>query len=346
MTQKKCPLCNSVFIGDDVICRTCRSANPDFGKEGIPDQGSSDISDIQKLSDGTYQPIKITKRVVSNEVPFPKGKVVIPRNDKRDYTATIIITTPDTLGENFRYCKHRIDETTHGEHRIVVIESHINEKPYNFSRDINIAIRGCPDSDYYIIMNDDIFLETDDWIDEFVKCTKQDKKIGIIGALLYYPGKHMIQHAGGSYDTSVTESWMDRGWMPVKHEYAGVQPSLAPSIHKQRDVPWNTGALLFITKDCVKKIGLLDEKLIGHCDDVEYCYRAWLNGFRVVYYPKVEAIHREAVTRKTVLREVPHFMKEATKHLVTVLTEEDALKVENMVDASNKRHYFKLKERF
>ncbi len=42
-----------------------------------------------------------------------------------------------------------------------------------------------------------------------------------------------------------------------------------------------SGSLMFITKNTIKKIGLLEERFFLYYEDVEYCYRAKINRLRV-----------------------------------------------------------------
>ncbi len=319
-------MCGAIHLSNDYLCRTCRDRNPNWT---LPEDQQIEVDRITL-------PNTLVKSVGIH--PFPKGKINIPKVAARDYKATIIITTPNISDDNFRFCKRRIDTHTPGEHRIVVIETHYNEKPYNYARDINIGLRGVQDSDYLVMLNDDVFVE-EGWLDKLVDCARQDKKIGVVGALLFFPGKKIVQHAGGNYDISV-ESWASIGQMPVQHDYAG-QPTrkVKNEIYKQKDAPWCTGALLLITKECLDKIGLMDEELVAHCDDVEFCYRVWLNGFRVVYCPDVQAVHRENVTRKYGTSDSPNYVYDATKRLLTVLNKKKADKVQESVDKSNTKHY-------
>jgi len=335
LEQHICVLCGSAFLGTDLICRLCRLKHPEWdvtkmAPEDVPPPPIP--TQKEKVRD------QYLERLTHEEIPFPTGKVTIPTKEDRDYRATIVLTTPDIGGENFRFCKYRLDKHTPGEHRLIVVETHFNEKPYNYARDINIGLRGVQDSDYLIMLNDDIFVEQG-WLDTMVECARQDPKIGIVGALLFYPGKRIIQHAGGLYDTSV-ESWVKHGTMPVKHSYGGLPLKYSKhGVYTQKDVPWNTGALLLVTKACIDKSGLMDEKLVAHCDDVEYNFRAWLNGFRVVYCPDVQAIHRENVTRKHGTKESPQYIFDALRHLLQVLPKKKADKVQDAVDKSNKKHY-------
>jgi cellulose synthase/poly-beta-1,6-N-acetylglucosamine synthase-like glycosyltransferase len=268
-------------------------------------------------------------------VPFPTGATYIPHLDERDYKATIIISTPDTESNNFRYCKRRLDSSTPGIHRRLIVQTNFNEKPYNWSRDMNIGLR-VPDTDYYIIMNDDIFVEPG-WLDELVKVARQDKKIGIVGGTLLYPGSRIVQHAGGGYNEEL--SWSENGAIPTTQKHFGEKyDALLPDL-KQEDVPWVAGALILVTKECVRSIGVMDEQLVGHSDDIEYCFRAWLNGFRVVYTPSVASIHRDAVTRQISAEGVPNFVSDALLRLMDILPKAKADHVMSIVEESNRVNY-------
>ena len=54
------------------------------------------------------------------------------------------------------------------------------------------------------------------------------------------------------------------------------------------------GAFLFIRKECIKKVGMLDDNYFMYGEDVDWCKRFWDNGIQVYYFPKAEAIHFQA----------------------------------------------------
>ena len=338
--QRKCLYCVSIFIGHGDICPSCKRkglgeasimSNPDLWGD------TEAIKKPQRLEEPIFTPSDVIA-----EMPLPNSKVVIPNMEARDYTATIIIATPDTDSPNFKYCKYMLDKHTPGIHRRIIIQTNFNEKPYNWARDMNIGMRGAIDTDYYVIINDDIFVE-DKWLDNAVAVARQDPKIGIVGALLLYPGKRIVQHAGGSYDPSI-ESWSAHGAVPAHHLYMNqpykrVQPQL-----KQKDVVWCTGALLVITKQFIQKVGVMDEQLVSHSDDLEYGFRAWLNGFRVVFSPDVIAVHREYVTRKQSIPSMSDNMIKALKRMIEVVGKKNGDKVFRMVEESNRKHYTDVKE--
>ena len=57
------------------------------------------------------------------------------------------------------------------------------------------------------------------------------------------------------------------------------------------EVDWVSGAAMFIRKEVVDQIGVLDDSLFMYCEDVDLCKRAWLAKFKVVYYPQAVITH-------------------------------------------------------
>lgn len=51
-----------------------------------------------------------------------------------------------------------------------------------------------------------------------------------------------------------------------------------------------SGAAIVFKKEIISKIGMLDESMFW-IEDVEFCYRAKQNGFKLLYYPEVKIIH-------------------------------------------------------
>lgn len=58
------------------------------------------------------------------------------------------------------------------------------------------------------------------------------------------------------------------------------------------DVDWLSGSALMLRREMLDEIGTFDERFYMYCEDVDLCKRAHDAGWRVVYYPEVEIIHR------------------------------------------------------
>ena len=58
------------------------------------------------------------------------------------------------------------------------------------------------------------------------------------------------------------------------------------------DVGWLSGAALFVRRETLAQIGLLDERFFMYCEDVDWCKRAHSADWRVVYFPMTTVSHR------------------------------------------------------
>ena len=52
------------------------------------------------------------------------------------------------------------------------------------------------------------------------------------------------------------------------------------------DVFWATGACLLVRARCWRKLGGLDERFFAHMEEIDWCWRAWLAGWRVGVVPQ------------------------------------------------------------
>jgi len=86
-----------------------------------------------------------------------------------------------------------------------------------------------------------------------------------------------------------------------------------------REVDWVSGAAMFLRRRAVEQVGLLDEAFFWGSEDVDYCRRLWLAGWKVIYSPEPAIVHRiggstdQAVVR-TILRRHASWYRLYAKH--------------------------------
>ena len=64
-----------------------------------------------------------------------------------------------------------------------------------------------------------------------------------------------------------------------------------------REVDWVSGAALLAREEVMEKIGFLDPDYFMYCEDVDFCWRTWEAGYKVVYFPPSVITH--AIGRST-----------------------------------------------
>lgn len=64
-----------------------------------------------------------------------------------------------------------------------------------------------------------------------------------------------------------------------------------------REVDWVSGAAMLVRGDVIRKIGAFDPGYFMYCEDVDWCWRTWEAGYKVVYLPSAVITH--AIGRST-----------------------------------------------
>lgn len=60
---------------------------------------------------------------------------------------------------------------------------------------------------------------------------------------------------------------------------------------KVLEVDWLMGSALMVSRESLKKVGLMDTRFFMYMEDVDWCRRFWENGYKVVYYPYSSMLH-------------------------------------------------------
>lgn len=155
-----------------------------------------------------------------------------------------------------------------------------NKKNLGVSRGINIATKQIfkeGESDYILLLNNDIKIIQEDWLDKFVKIGESEENIGIIGCTLLFPsGK--FQKGGEIFKKP--------------SNYTNKTKNII-------EVDLVCGACSMIKKKVVDKIGLLDENFSpAYYEESDYYLRAKKAGFKVIYAPEIKIIHRGRVATR------------------------------------------------
>ena len=227
----------------------------------------------------------------------------------RGRSVTIIIPTKNQLGL-LKACLSSLEKTTYQNYQIVIIDNESddpqtiaylkqvthqvlrignNSAGFNFAA-INNRASEQIESDYLLFLNNDTEVISPQWLSQMVGFA-QMQGVGAVGAKLLYPdGK--IQHAGivhGLYHGlagpafKTAPSW-DSGYLSygkVNRNYSAV-----------------TAACLLTPRQLFLELGGFDEVNFAVAyNDVDYCYRLVEKGYRCVYCPTAEVLHKEGSSR-------------------------------------------------
>lgn len=138
----------------------------------------------------------------------------------------------------------------------------------------------------YIFITQDVVI-TKDFQREIQKAFEQHDRVGIVGALLLYPSKDIVQHAGAKLvlPRCITRH-IDYGATYDQNKYSGLV-----------DCDYVTGAVFGCRPDVYNKIGGFDKIFYpAYFEDVDFCYRAHKQDWHIVMNPLAIAFHKESTT--------------------------------------------------
>jgi GT2 family glycosyltransferase len=161
-----------------------------------------------------------------------------------------------------------------------------------FSVNANRGLRAANPAHDVILLNSDV-VPLRDWLACLQYAADGAPRVGIVGARLLYPDNR-IQY-GGTVRNARAPEWFD-------HRYRGKPADWGPA-----NVPGPTlaatGACMYIRREVLDTVGLLDESLPMAYEDVDYCLRAWQAGYEVIYAPSARLHHHESLIRGTAVGE-------------------------------------------
>jgi len=159
------------------------------------------------------------------------------------------------------------------------------DRPFNFAEKNNIGAMSC-DSDLILLLNDDTEIITTDALETMVAIFN-DAQVGVVGPMLLFEDS-TIQSAGHIFSPDPTDLYRARNL-----ETAGPQNLL----RVQREVSSLIGACMLIRRDVFEQVGGLCLSFPGNWNDIDFCLKVQLAGFRAVFIPHAQLFHFESKTR-------------------------------------------------
>ena len=168
------------------------------------------------------------------------------------------------------------------------IEVIAGEQNEGFAANVNRGLRATSPERDVVVLNSDIEARPG-WLACLQYAAVEEDDIGIVGARLLYPDGR-IQFAGTVRNLGAPE-WFDHRYRFKPEDWgpAGLASSALAV----------TGACMYVKREVIERVGLLDERYPMAYEDVDWCLRTWQAGFRVMYFPAASLYHHESVTRGT-----------------------------------------------
>ena len=163
--------------------------------------------------------------------------------------------------------------------RLKIIQNSVNM----YSQGLNLGITNS-DGEYVAFFNNDVVVR-DGYFQLFINFLEKNKDIALSqGKLRWYYDDKIIDSAGET---------MDEYGNPIT---IGAGKDAAGFFNQTGEVLSVSGSCSILRKEVSEKIGIFDPEYgIGY-EDLDLALRAWMGGYRVIYYPEVEAFHKRGAT--------------------------------------------------
>lgn len=169
--------------------------------------------------------------------------------------------------------------------KIKLLES---DKNHGFAGAQNLILSRAK-GDYYLLVNPDTEIP-EDAVAKMVTFMEENPGCGIAGSKIEsFNGK--INSNGGDLPTGLAAlSWL------FNLESFGIKSNFHRDDKDFYETPgnkgWVGGTFMMLRKEVIEKVGLLNTDYFMYVEDVEYCYRAKNEGFKIMINPGVTIKHK------------------------------------------------------
>lgn len=165
------------------------------------------------------------------------------------------------------------------------IEVLCHENNEGFAKGYNAAFKKIK-SDYYVLLNSDVEV-TPGWIEPIIELMESDTTIAACQPkVLSFNNKKLFEYAGAA------GGWIDYLGYPFSRgrlfddleEDKGQYDTAVPCF-------WASGAALFVKADKYHEVKGLDEYFFAHQEEIDFCWRLQLAGYKVYVQPASVVYH-------------------------------------------------------
>jgi GT2 family glycosyltransferase len=211
--------------------------------------------------------------------------IVIATWNGLDYTRRCL----DTLRQNTRHPGYAIrvvdNGSTDGTFEYLKTQPAIslssNSSNLGFAKANNLAIRATPPDHDIVLLNNDTEIHQADWLTRLQSAACSAPDIGVAGCRLVRPDGTLL-HAGA--------------YMPLESfwgQQIGGGEKDVNQYDEDRDVEAVVFACVYLKREILDHVGLLDEDYFCYFEDSDYCLRAAARGYRTICCGAVTVVHHQ-----------------------------------------------------
>ena len=159
------------------------------------------------------------------------------------------------------------------------------DRNYGFAEGYNRALSQI-DAEYYVLLNDDVEV-TPGWVDKVVTLMDTNSSIAIAQPLLrMFDERTRFEYAGG------TGGFIDKLGYPFCRGriFSTIEYDFG-QYNGTREVFWASGAAMFVRASVWKELGGLDGDFFAHMEEIDFCWRTKMKGYKVIATSNAKVFH-------------------------------------------------------
>lgn len=160
-----------------------------------------------------------------------------------------------------------------------------------FSKGNNLLLKQVQNP-YILLLNSDVYVEEDS-LYKALAYFRVNLNCDVLGARLNYASGILQPSAGALPNPVNIISWiLGLSLLPLSSLFIpAFHPKIAGFFSKAHKVGWVMGAFFMFKKIIFEKTSGFDEKIFMHMEEIEWCRRISLAGYKVWYVPQIEVVH-------------------------------------------------------
>ena len=164
--------------------------------------------------------------------------------------------------------------------RRIVLDSN-----YGFTGGYNRAL-GQVDADYFVLLNSDIEVP-EGWLRPLTETLDRDPEVGVCAPKLHsWFDRDRFEYAGAA------GGYLDSFCFPLcRGRIMGMAEKDSGQYDSPADVFWATGACLMVRSSLFRQLGGLDDRFFAHMEEIDFCWRVQLAGYRIRIVPDSVVYH-------------------------------------------------------
>lgn len=133
---------------------------------------------------------------------------------------------------------------------------------------------------YILLLNNDTLVDPK-LLKVLVKKIEKDPQIGVIQPKIKMMDNPEYLDNAGSF---MTKTGFLQHW--------GFSQKDSKEFCKEKEIFSAKGACMLIRRSIVEKAKLFDETFVSYMEDSDFCWKTWLMGYKVIFYPKTFILHK------------------------------------------------------